>query len=62
MYAKGMITADIKEQIKELYDVEISDETVSNITGRIMSLVPEWQNMPLEKTIPLYLWMKFITK
>lgn len=49
LYAKGMTTTDIKEQIKELYDVEISAETVSNITGRIMPLVTEWQNRPLEK-------------
>jgi len=49
-YAKGMTTTDIKEQIKELYDVEISAETVLNITNRIMPLVTEWQNRPLEKT------------
>lgn len=50
LYAKGMTTTDIKEQIKELYDVDISAETVSNITNRIMPLVTEWQNRPLEKT------------
>ena len=50
LYAKGMTTTDIKEQIRELYDIEISAETVSNITSRIMPLVSEWQNRPLEKT------------
>lgn len=45
-----MTTTDIKDQIRELYDVEISAETVSNITSRIMPLVLEWQNRPLEKT------------
>lgn len=50
LYAKGMTTTDIKEQIRELYNVEISAETVSNITNRIMPLVTEWQNRPLEKT------------
>ena len=34
LYAIGMTTRDISEQIKELYDVEISAETVSNITNR----------------------------
>jgi len=34
-----MITTDIKEEIKELYDIEISAEIVSNITERIMPLV-----------------------
>lgn len=45
-----MTTRDISEQIKNLYDVEISAETVSNITNRILPLVNEWQNRPLEKT------------
>ena len=50
LYSKGMTTRDISDQIKELYDVEISAETVSNITNRILPLVSEWQNRPLEKT------------
>ena len=50
LYAAGMTTRDISEQIKNLYDVEISAETVSNITNRILPLVNEWQNRPLEKT------------
>ena len=35
LYAAGMTTRDISEQIKNLYDVEISAEMVSNITNRI---------------------------
>ncbi|WP_443659034.1 IS256 family transposase [Clostridium algidicarnis] len=50
LYATGMTTRDITEQIKGLYDVEISAETVSNITNRILPLVTEWQNRPLENT------------
>ena len=50
LYATGMTTRDISEQIKELYGVDISSETVSNITNRILPLVSEWQNRPLEKT------------
>lgn len=50
LYAAGMTTRDIAEQIKNLYDVEISAEMVSNITNRIIPLVTEWQNRPLEKT------------
>lgn len=50
LYAAGMTTRDISEQIRNLYDVEISAETVSNITNRILPLVNEWQNRPLEKT------------
>lgn len=50
LYAIGMTTRDISEQIKELYGVEVSAETVSNITNRILPLVSDWQNRPLEKT------------
>ncbi len=34
-----MITRDISEQVKELYGVDVSVETVSNITNRILPLV-----------------------
>jgi len=50
LYAAGMTTRDITEQVKNLYDVEISAEMVSNITNRIIPVVTEWQNRPLEKT------------
>jgi transposase-like protein len=49
LYATGMTTRDVAAQIKELYGVEISNEFVSNVTNRIMPLVSEWQNRPLEK-------------
>lgn len=50
LYAAGMTTRDIAEQVKNLYDVEISAEMVSNVTNRIIPVVTEWQNRPLEKT------------
>ena len=45
-----MTTHDISEQVKELYGVDVSPKTVSNITNRILPLVAEWQSRPLEKT------------
>lgn len=50
LYGAGMTTRDIAEQVKNLYDVEISAEMVSNITNRIIPVVSEWQNRPLENT------------
>lgn len=50
LYAAGMTTRDISEQIKNLYDVDISADMVSNITNRIIPVVTEWQNRPLERT------------
>ena len=42
MYAKGMTTGDIEAHLKELYDLDISDSTISRITDKIMPLVKEW--------------------
>ena len=50
LYATGMTTRDISEQIRALYGVDVSAETVSNITNRILPLVSEWQNRLLENT------------
>lgn len=50
LYAAGMTTRDITAQVKNLYDIEISAEMVSNITNKIIPVVTEWQNRPLEKT------------
>ena len=41
MYAKGMTTGDIEAHLKELYDLDISDSTISRITDKIMPLVKE---------------------
>ena len=50
LYATGMTTYDISEQVKELYGVDVSAETVYNITNRILPLAAQWQIRPLEKT------------
>ena len=52
LYACGMSQRDIAEQIKELYDVEISPELVTKISEKIMPEVTAWQNRPLEKVYP----------
>lgn len=52
LYACGMSQRDIAEQIKELYDVEISPELVTKITEKIMPEVVAWQNRPLETIYP----------
>ena len=49
MYAKGMTTADIESHMRELYDIDISDSTVSRITDRVLPIVKEWQERPLEE-------------
>lgn len=52
LYACGMSQSDIAEQIKSLYDVEISPDLVSKISDKIMPEVIDWQNRPLESVYP----------
>lgn len=52
LYACGISQRDIAEQVKELYDVEISPELVTKITEKIMPDVVAWQNRPLEAVYP----------
>ena len=52
LYACGMSQRDIAEQIKNLYDIEISPELVSKISEKILPEVTAWQNRPLEKVYP----------
>ena len=45
-----MATRYISEQVKSLYGVGVSTETISNITNKILLLVSKWQNRLLEDT------------
>lgn len=49
MYAKGMTTSDMESHMQDLYGIEISDSTISRITDKILPIVKEWQERPLEE-------------
>ena len=49
MYAKGMTTRDIEAHLESLYGIDASPELISRITDKILPLVTEWQNRPLEE-------------
>ena len=48
MYAKGMTTADIGDHIRDIYGIEVSESTVSQITDKVLPEAKEWQQRPLE--------------
>jgi len=52
LYASGMSTRDIAEQVQELYGFNLSAEMVSKITDRISPEIKEWQQRPLEAVYP----------
>ena len=53
MHSFGMSTRDIQRHLQQVYGVEVSPETISNITESVMADVREWQNRPLEKSYPI---------
>lgn len=55
-YAKGMSVSDIEEQIRDMYDFEVSTSTISRITNAVASEVVAWQNRPLDE-LYLIVWM-----
>lgn len=56
MYSRGMTTSDISEQVKQVYGVDVSEGTVSNVTNKVLEHVKEWQSRPLEQ-VYFTVWM-----
>ena len=52
MYAKGNSLKDIKDTIREIYSIELSEETLSNMTKSVSEEVEKWQNRELENCYP----------
>ncbi|TAG51391.1 MAG: IS256 family transposase [Cytophagales bacterium] len=50
LYGLGMSLRDISAHIKDMYDTDISATTLSTIIDKIIPLVIEWQQRPLEST------------
>lgn len=52
LYGKGMSTRDINNHVKEIYGVDVSPESVSRITNKLIPLIEEWQSRPLDPIYP----------
>lgn len=53
LYARGMSTRDIQDQLKDLYGVEVSASLISNVTDEVIDAVKAWQSRPLDKVYPI---------
>ncbi|MCK5294485.1 MAG: IS256 family transposase, partial [Arcobacteraceae bacterium] len=54
MYALGLSYRDISKHIEDMYKIDLSTGTISNITDKIIEKVKAWQDRPLE---PIYTFM-----
>lgn len=53
MYAKGMTTRDIQSHIEEIYGIQVSPTSISNITDSIIEDIRQWQSRPLKDVYPI---------
>jgi len=51
--ARGLTTGEIAAHPAEVYGAEVSKQTISTITERVMEGMAEWQNRPLDPVYPV---------
>jgi transposase-like protein len=56
LYAKGMSVSDIEEELRSIYEINLSGSSISIITNKVTQAAQEWQNRPLERQY-LIVWM-----
>jgi putative transposase len=53
MYAKGLTTRQISDQIEDIYGFEVSEGFVSDVTDKILQDIDDWQRRPLDEIYPI---------
>ncbi|SCD37950.1 Transposase, Mutator family [Streptomyces sp. di188] len=51
--AKGLTTGEVQAHLAEVYGAEVSRQTISTITDKVMDGMAEWQNRPLDAVCPV---------
>jgi putative transposase len=51
--AKGLTHGEIAAHLAEVYDAQVSKQTISMITDRVIEGMSEWQNRPLDPVYPV---------
>ena len=62
LYAKGMSLSDIKLQLQELYDADVSESLISKITDSVVEEVKAWQSRALETLYPIVFFDCLVVK
>ena len=53
MYARGLTTRQISEQIEGIYGFECSESFISDVTDKVLQDIEDWQNRPLDEIHPI---------
>ncbi|RCX07584.1 transposase-like protein [Anaerobacterium chartisolvens] len=53
MYAKGLSTRQISEQIEDIYGFDVSEGMISDVTNKLLPEIEDWQHRPLSRIYPV---------
>ena len=53
LVAKGLTTGEVQAHLAETYGTEVSRETISKITDRVLDELAAWTNRPLDRVYPV---------
>lgn len=53
LFSIGMSYDDIRGHLSEMYDVDISAAKISAVTDKLIPIITEWRNRPLETIYPI---------
>jgi len=53
LYARGLSTREIQQNLEEIYHVEVSAGLISNVTNEVIEEVKTWQNRQLDEVYPI---------
>src|SRR5881394_641892 len=53
LYARGMSTREIQQNLQEIYHVDVSPALISNVTEEVIEEVKAWQNRQLDAVYPI---------
>jgi len=53
LYGLGMSYEAISEHLSEMYGMEVSTSKIGLVTDRLLPLITEWRNRPLESVYPI---------
>lgn len=56
LYAKGMSVSDIEDELRDIYEINLSTSAISIITNKVTQAALEWQNRPLDR-LYMVVWM-----
>ncbi len=51
--AKGLTTGEVSAHMGEMYGADVSKDTISKITDKILAEMGDWQNRPLDRVYPV---------